>query len=308
MTSTAVAVIVPVYNRASVVLRTLNSVARQTLLPRTLTIVDDGSSDGTAHSVRRWRDSQTLPFAVHIIEQPNRGVSAARNHGFAGALDCEAVGFLDSDDLWPSDFLERACRALHANAAAVAVSCDRLYRDDAGRTAHFDDLSSIAGNGTRWLFEHDGGIASCSLFRTAAICKLGGFNESLRTGEDSELFLRLSLLGPWLYAPGAPTTYQFTLAAERQEQRRLSQAHDDNQRVWALIHEEFALKNGGKAALPASVCRDRLARRWYWAGRQLMMCGRHDEARQCLRRSLSWNAWRHKTWLRLLRSYLPRAA
>jgi glycosyltransferase involved in cell wall biosynthesis len=122
-----VAVVVPVFNRANAVLETLATIAQQTVPPRRLIVVDDGSTDGTAASVRAWIARTKPGFEAFVIEQPNRGAGAARNRGIREIGDCRYIAFLDSDDHWPADFLARTVERMEANPAAVAVSADREY-------------------------------------------------------------------------------------------------------------------------------------------------------------------------------------
>jgi len=303
MPSADVAVIVPVRNRATVVLPTLDHVAAQSLRPRCLIVVDDGSSDDTAGSVRRWQERTAARFETQVIRQPARGVSAARNRGFRARGECRFVAFLDSDDLWPSDFLQRAVDLLARNEHAVAATCDRHYVDAVKGTQRRQDLSALAENATRWIFNNDGGIGPCTLFRVEPVARLGGYREDTPTGEDLELFLRLSLLGPWLHVPGDPVTLCMGLARSRGELDHLSRQYVDSNRRWAKIHEDFIVKQGGRRFVPQEVVQFRLAWWWYRAGRQLMAAGGVDEARSCYRRSCRWRRW-NKAWLRLALSYL----
>jgi len=298
-----VAVIVPVRDRAKVVLATLDRVAAQSLQPTRLVVVDDGSSDGTAHSVRQWCERTAASFETRIIRQPGRGPSAARNRGLRARGACPFVAFLDSDDLWPGDFLERTSAVLVRNERAVAATCDRRYVDALDGTERHDDLSALAQNATHWIFTNDGGIGSCTLFRAEPVESLGGYREQTRTGEDSELFLRVSLLGPWLHVAGDPVTFRMGLARARGEQGNLSRQHADSHRTWAAVHEDFIVRHGGGQVVARHVVRFHLAWRWYRAGRQLMAAGRVDEARSCYRRSCRWRRW-NKAWLRLALSYV----
>jgi len=300
--SADVAVIVPVHNRATIVLDALRSVARQTLPPRQLIVVDDGSTDGTSASVSGWMSATSLPFSTRLLRQCNQGVSTARNAGFAVAAGHAAVAFLDSDDVWPRDFLQRTFPLLQSTPSAVAVSCDRAYTGVDGQVMRRDDLTSIAKHATRWIFLKDGGIASCSLFRSAPVQQLGGFDATLRTGQDSDLFLRLSLLGPWLHAVGAAVIFQHGKVHRCGEQDHLAASFPDCHRRWALIHERFVDQHGGRTALRPADCARGMSRRWYCAGKQLMEIGRCREARTCFQRAIAWRCWSHKSWLRLLRT------
>ena len=297
-TGSDTAVIIPVYNRKQTVLETLHCVAAQERLPRQVIIVDDGSSDGTGEAVKQWLHGQTRLTNTTVIRQKNRGVSAARNRGFTEIGDCPYVTFLDSDDLWPVDFLARSQNVLAANPGAIAVTSDQVFCG-LQRRKRFRSTSALAKNATAWLFRNDGAIGSSSVFRSETLRRLGCYDESLPTGEDIDLFLRVSLTGPWLHTKGEPVIYQRGLCGKRGEETNLSEKFSDSCRHWALIHENFICQTIGKQYLDHNVCRNRLAYCWYRAGRQLMRSGRVDEARHCFRRSLTWRLWQGNTWFRL---------
>ncbi len=95
-----VSVIVPLYNKASYVLRTLESVAAQTVTDFEVIVVDDGSSDGGEALVTNFPDSRFT-----LLRQKNAGPGAARNRGLREA-SAPYVAFIDADDVWLDEFLE----------------------------------------------------------------------------------------------------------------------------------------------------------------------------------------------------------
>ena len=99
-----VSVIIPTYNRRAMVCEAIDSVLAQTLTSFELIVVDDGSSDGTADDLARLVAERAE--TVRIERTANRGPSAARNRGVAMAR-APLVAFLDSDDLWLPEKLER---------------------------------------------------------------------------------------------------------------------------------------------------------------------------------------------------------
>jgi glycosyltransferase involved in cell wall biosynthesis len=301
-----VAVIVPVYNRRRTVLETLASVAMQSVSPRRLIVVDDGSPDGSGDAVQRWIGENSLPFPVELIRQKNRGVSAARNRAMNRAADCRFFAFLDSDDIWPADFLSRAHGKLNSNPLAVAATCDRWYASLFGDQRR-ESLAPIAENASYWLFVNDAGIASASLFRAQPLRQLGGFREDLHLGEDLELFFRLSLQGPWCHIPGDGVTFRRGVAESRGEAGNLSVRYSDKCRRAARIYDDLVRYQGGKDVLPRPLCARVCSRCWYRAGRELMRLGRAGEARECFQHSAHWRFW-NKAWLRIAQSYLSRAA
>jgi glycosyltransferase involved in cell wall biosynthesis len=95
-----VCVVIPAYNAAKYIAETLNSVLGQSLPPREIIVVDDGSTDNTSEVV------SAISNKVKLIRTSNRGVSHARNVGFE-ETQCKWVAFLDSDDIWNLNKIER---------------------------------------------------------------------------------------------------------------------------------------------------------------------------------------------------------
>ena len=123
-----VAVVVPVYNRRLKLIATLDSVVAQSKLPALLIVVDDGSTDGTAEAAKNWL-SLNAPFEWMVVRQEiNAGVSVARNAGFDHIGELPFVCFLDSDDLWPADFIAEGLRALEGSENTVAAMRGQSYK------------------------------------------------------------------------------------------------------------------------------------------------------------------------------------
>lgn len=94
-------VVIPLYNKESTIKKTIQSVLSQTYINFELIIVDDGSTDNSLQVVSAFEDAR-----ITIIKQCNEGVSTARNNGI---LSCkrEYIAFLDADDWWENDYLEK---------------------------------------------------------------------------------------------------------------------------------------------------------------------------------------------------------
>lgn len=299
----SITVIVPVYNRANIVLETLQSVATQTVRPTHLVVVDDGSTDDTAARVMEWLKTQHGQFDSRLLCQPNRGVAAARNLGLAAAGDCELVAFLDSDDRWPNDFLKRTTAALSGRPTAVAATCDRASYSTPSDEPSVENLAPLAVAPILWMLKNGAGIASATLFRTAAIRRRGGFPD-LQTGEDSALFLRVSLDGPWLHVPGRPVSFNRGLSHGAEVEGNLSHKFFDSYRRWALVYEEFFIRGGGDRVLAPRVYRRLLGTAWYRAGRELARLGCFADAQQCYGAALAWNRLSYKTWRGLAQAFV----
>jgi glycosyltransferase involved in cell wall biosynthesis len=119
-TNPFVSVVIPLYNKADVILTTLGSVLNQIEVVFEIIVVDDGSTDDGARLVGVSGGPR-----LRLIHQPNAGVSAARNRGIAAA-EGKWIALLDADDLWSRDHLVYLLKAAEASAAIAAFSNLRL--------------------------------------------------------------------------------------------------------------------------------------------------------------------------------------
>lgn len=178
-------VIIPTYNSAAWVGDAIESVLRQTAAPREVIVVDDGSADDTAAVVRRMG-----PLARYV-RQDNAGPAAARNRG-ASLARGDWLAFLDADDLWLPEKLERQLAAAERDAADAAFCAmiqhgpagQRLVRY-AGGTARCDLLPAMMRTNVL------SGGGSTLLVRRRTFTALGGFDGSVGGSEDRDLFIRL---------------------------------------------------------------------------------------------------------------------
>lgn len=190
-------VVIPTFNRARDVVRAARSVLEQTTPAHEILIVDDGSSDDTARVVA------DLPAPVRYLHKDNGGVSSARNLGIRHATG-EFVAFLDSDDYWEPLFIEQATRMLDASPDLVSVSAGVTFEYPDGSPAGVNDLSREAIGGRLDLATMLRRRIGCNLFvRREVLERVGDFDESLSTGEDIDMVLRLLAAGGlgWLSAP-----------------------------------------------------------------------------------------------------------
>lgn len=192
-----VTAIVPTYNRASLVPRSLRSLLRQRYSSLEVIVVDDCSTDGTSSAIEPWLDRVT-----YIRRTKNRGAGAACNLGLAHARG-RYVCFMDDDDIAPVGRLAYQVRALELDQTVSAVFGDTSYFVERGARDSSTDkprprlclepppASAWDDTLSRWVFPTKGG----ALFRTATLRELGGFAEDIPRAEDYELWTRLLAAG-----------------------------------------------------------------------------------------------------------------
>jgi glycosyltransferase involved in cell wall biosynthesis len=182
------AVIIPSHNRADLLVRALNSVARQSVLPEQLIVIDDHSTDGTDELVKNWMAEAKPAFQVIYQKASGRGVSVARNFG-ASLARTEWLAFLDSDDEWLPEKLKRqfavADQYLMTHTQenwirnGMAVSQPPKYLKSGGRIFNrCVDLCFVSPSTV---------LIKASLFR-----EMNGFREDFPVCEDYDLWLRIS--------------------------------------------------------------------------------------------------------------------
>ena len=205
-------VVVPAYNRAGLIVRALDSVAAQDMLPREIVVVDDGSSDGTPDVVARW--AETAPLPVQLIVSPeNRGVGATRNIAMRAARG-SLIALLDSDDEYLPGALAMLAAPLARHPDAV-VSFGEAEVRFADGTPGFRHVARnlTPGNGASAIAGEDGLYRiddpqnellvtsyispSAAVFRRQAALDVGLMPEK-RFGEDWLFFLRLTGKGAFL--------------------------------------------------------------------------------------------------------------
>jgi alpha-1,3-rhamnosyltransferase len=184
----AVSVLVPSYNHAPFVERTLRSIFGQTLPPEKLIVIDDGSKDESAEIIRRVL--RECPFENEFIARENRGLSATLNEGFARTSG-EFFAYLGSDDLWFPQFLEERIRLLDSRPQAVLAF---------GHAFLIDENERIIDSTANWTAFADGDMlphllrgqifsSPSVVYRRSALEKYEWNENSVL--EDYELYLKL---------------------------------------------------------------------------------------------------------------------
>lgn len=173
----------PVYNRARYVGEAIASVLSQTQPPDELVVVDDGSTDDSLAVVERFARP-----GLRVVRRENGGIGAARNTGL-DAVTGELVAFIDSDDVWERDKLERQVRVLVEDGAMQLVFGHLVEFLSPERAEELRGSLRVATEPVPGL------IATTLLVRRTAVERIGPFDESLRLGEFVEWMARARDLG-----------------------------------------------------------------------------------------------------------------
>jgi glycosyltransferase involved in cell wall biosynthesis len=188
-----VTVVTPCYNAARTVLDAIASARAQSYRPIEIIAVDDGSKDETLDLL-----AQVAGDDLHVIVcEKNGGVAAARNRAVKAARG-EFIAFLDADDTWSADKLERQMALMAANPRIVLVGCRAMqHRRDGGREIVNSRRRPPRGpEAWRNMLHHSYLVPSMVLVRTATARAIGGFDETMRSAEeDQDFFIRMGLQG-----------------------------------------------------------------------------------------------------------------
>ncbi|HET9299471.1 MAG TPA: glycosyltransferase family A protein [Candidatus Polarisedimenticolaceae bacterium] len=277
-----VSVVIPAYNAAAFLGKTLRSVLEQSYADREVVVVDDGSSDGTAEV------AASFP-GVRVHAGPRRGVCAARNLGVQLANGAY-VAFMDHDDLWEKDKLAQQVACLDAEPRAAFVFTQARVEREGTLIEIFPQIPDPARfladayeNLVHWNYVPMSSVMA-RRDRLLALSPEGPFDPRFRLSEDWDLWLRLArAAGPGgvAFLPEPLTRYIILpgRATERMGDLRLEDL---------VIFEEQLRASPDLAARDPRRCRATRHRLALEAGYFLLKERRSVEARRCL--ATAWRA------------------
>jgi glycosyltransferase involved in cell wall biosynthesis len=252
----AVSVVIPAYNAGRYLAAAVDSVLRQTFGDLEIVIVDDGSTDDTPAVLSAYGER------IQVLRQANAGVARARNAGTAAARG-DYVAFLDADDLWQPEKIEKQmitlaatqdCRACYS--AFTLLASDRIVLSRSPRRASLVEDLLLLGNVV--------GTPSTVVCDRALLLEVSGFDPELSLGADWDLWLRLAVRTEFAYIDESLVGYRI---------------HDTNMsRDVALLErdsERLLQKALADPALPAHL---RMARRRVLGHNDRVLAGSYFKA------------------------------
>ena len=179
-----ISVVIPSYNRKEFLKRSIDSAINQTKKPFEIIVVDDGSTDGTETMIKSDYDF------VKFIKQKNKGVSAARNIGIEVSIG-EWICFLDSDDEWKKDKLEKQIIAMKSNPGYKFFHCNEIWIKNGIRINQKKKHKKYGGDIFDKCLDMCRISPSSVMIDKTVFDEVGNFNENLVVCEDYELWLRI---------------------------------------------------------------------------------------------------------------------
>jgi len=197
MVVNSVSVVVPHYNRPDMVPAAIKSICDQTVKPNEILLIDDCSAPQNRASLNE------LSSSAKIMSTPrNMGLAGARQFG-AEKASSEWVAFLDDDDTWLPDKLERQIRYLESHPNVVALGGGTTVRTPDGHEEYWGEKETYRVNLAHALC-FTASLVPALLIRRDVLLNLGGFDDSLRYLEDYEFGIRLLASGNETHFIGEP--------------------------------------------------------------------------------------------------------
>lgn len=303
MSQPQISVVMPAYNSGMFIREALASALAQRGVALEVVVVDDGSSDDTVAQVESFGDR------VRLVRQANQGSAVARNRGVAEAR-ASHVAFLDADDYWHPDKLAKQLALLQAGADLVYSRFSLWHAGADGRfpaaAAHLaaceasGQMSNPSGDG--WIYIEL--LLDCVVWTSTVVAskalieQVGGFDPSLRKGQDYDLWLKLAHAAQWRVVPESLALYRMhaesithTVKPENFEYRILNGAY-----------ERWGLRNPDGRQLDERIMQERLARSARSFADAHLMGGSRETAAKFYRIALKHRRWMPRVWLNYARA------
>lgn len=283
MSRPLISAVIPTYKRPDVIERSVSSVLAQTWRPLELVVIDDGSGDETPRVLESFAPrAKAADVSYRFITVPNGGAGLARNAGVEAAVGA-MVAFLDDDDAWKPDKLEKQVPTLTQSEAGVAYT---RYVHQGHEDKPKPPLVALAEG---WVFDQvcDGRCRphlQTLLVRREVFAKVGTFIAA-RNFQDSEFCLRAALEFPFVCVR-EPLTVIYTQESSISRSAGL----DGDIRRDALklkVLDEFGQKFSQHARFSAKSLRVFRARLFDEHIKHLLWAGKLEEAREAYKRAVA---------------------
>ncbi|MGA2069772.1 MAG: glycosyltransferase family A protein [Sedimentisphaerales bacterium] len=203
-----VSIVIATYNRSKLLKECINCLLAQTYRNIEVIVVDDGSTDDTQMMVT---DMAQKHNNIRYYPRPHAGAPATRNFGLEQAHG-EYIGFFDSDDLWPANYIETMVKSLQATPDFDAAYSDIMQMVDGKISGRYITIEKPpTGHITADLFfrERPFNLPSSTIFRKSAFSGIF-WEEKTGNCDDLDVFLRISTKSKFMYVPDVYMMYRKT--------------------------------------------------------------------------------------------------
>ena len=196
MSEHPISVVIPLYNKQREIGEAVRSALAQTLPPREIIVVDDGSTDGSAEVVRAIGSP-----LVRLVSQPNAGVCAARNHGIEEATG-EYIALLDADDAWEPGFLAEITAMIEEfPGCGIYCTAFNIVSEEGLCPAPIPTERGIVANFFRDSAHRYIAIPSASCIPRRVFDNVGLFPDGMKIAEDLHMWIRIARRYPVCFSP-----------------------------------------------------------------------------------------------------------
>lgn len=228
-----VSIVIPTYNHEQYLARAIKSVLKQTHKNAEIIICDDGSSDNTKEVIKKFKHHKKIRYYY----QSNQGLASTRNLGIKKAKG-EFIAFLDSDDYWLPKKIEKQLKIFTKNKQIGLVYCFHYWVSEAGKITGKKKKNY---RGDIWQDLLQGnlivGSGSAAVVKKECFDKIGLFDESLKSCEDWDMWLRIARV------------YQIDLTPELLV-KITQHPHKIKQQKWSLARGRFKVIKKNLSYLP----------------------------------------------------------
>lgn len=191
-------VIIPLFNKEKFIGATLKSVLEQSFTDFEVLIVNDGSTDSSVEIIKKFSDPR-----IRYFSQENEGVSSARNYGIEKAKS-NYISFIDADDYWYSGFLEEMFENIKKypehkvfSAAIEIATANKVFpaQYSIAKTNDCEVVNYFSASSKETAI-----CTSCAVFNKSIFEETGNFDTQIKSGQDTDLWIRIGLVYPVLFS------------------------------------------------------------------------------------------------------------
>jgi len=283
-------VVIPTYNCADFLKRAITSVFSQTYQNFEVIVIDNSSKDNTEDVLNSFDDKRLIAIKVN-----NNGIIAhSRNKGIENAKG-DWIAFLDSDDVWKPEKLEKVKESVDQNPEVILICHDEQYVENSEIKNRLRYGPAVQNLYQRLLFKGNCVSTSATCLRKDIAIETGGFSEKkeFKTAEDYEYWIRLAQVGQFYFIK--EILGEFHVHGENSS----SNIHIHTNAGMAVKEYHFSLWLSKFPNMNKKVKYGR-GKMWADTGAVYIKSNEFDDAKKCALKAIKFNPWYWKVWIVLL--------